>query len=57
MLFKKNKNIQINLPKENIYLNKFSEYLKETKKNYENKCPTSVLDYLINNDGKLKIKT
>ena len=44
------------MPNENIFLNKFLEYLKETKKIYENKCPTPVLDYLISNDGKLKLK-
>ena len=56
MLFKKSINIHISLPNENIYLNKFLEYLKETKKIYENISPTPVLDYLISNGGKLKLK-
>ena len=56
MLFKKSINIHISLPNENIYLNKFLEYLKETKKIYENISATPVLDYLISNDGKLKLK-
>ena len=56
MLFKKSINIHISLPNENIYLNKFVEYPKETKKIYENISPTPVLDYLISNGGKLKLK-
>ena len=51
-----NNNIHISLPNENIFLNKFLEYLKETKRIYDNICPTPVLDYLISNDGKLKLK-
>ncbi len=51
-----NNNIHISLPNENIFLNKFLEYLKETKKIYDNISPTPVLDYLINNGGKLKLK-
>ena len=51
-----NNDIHINLPNENIFLNKFLEYLKETKKIYENICPTPILDYLISNKGILKLK-
>ena len=36
--------------------NKFLKYLKETKKLYENICDVPVLDYLIENNGKLDIK-
>ena len=43
------------MPNEKIFLKKFLEYLKETKKIYDNICPTPVLDYLISNDGKLKL--
>ena len=48
-------NIHISLPDESIYLNKFLQYLKKTKKIYE-KCPTPVLDYLISSNGELKME-
>ena len=41
---------------ENIQEKKFLKYLKETKKRYENICSVPVLDYLIENKGKLDIK-
>ena len=50
-----NKINSINLIDENKYVNKFLEYLKETKKLYENICQTPVLDYLIDIKGKLDL--
>ena len=48
-------NDQINSINENIYVNKFLEHLKKMKKIYEKICPTPVLDFLIQNNGELKL--
>ena len=49
-------NDQVSSTKESINTNKFLEYLKKMKKIYENICPTPVLDYLIDNNGELKLE-
>ena len=48
-------NSQINTFKENIPVSKLLEYLNKQKKIYEKICPTPVLDFLIQNNGELKL--